>query len=179
MQHLVKNVRISRVYNTVGALKKSTALYGRAVDMHGFEGCLFIAIGSSGQMGASTDRAYMRIQAADSSAGTFYTLTGSTASSTMGDGGSANWSSASLSEKIFAVDVYKPLSTHRHLRPILIGTSTGNFGGVIAIQYGGRRSGSSDIWKGSTKAGSTRWLSTQIGGQTLAITPAVTTATTK
>jgi len=86
-----------------------------------------------------------------------------------------------MSEKILAVDVYKPLSTHRHLRPILIGTSTGNWGGIVAIQYGARRPGSTDMWKGSSggTVGSSRWQSTKLGGQIVAITPAVTTATTK
>lgn len=178
-QHLLKNVRITRVYNSVGALKKSTALYGYAVDMRGFEGVCFIALGTSAQMGASTDKAYMRIQAAAATSATFYTLSGTTASSTMGYGGSANWSSNSMAEKVLAVDVYKPLSTHRFMRPVLIGTSTGNWGGIIAIQYGARRTGSTSVWKGSTQAGSTRWRASLLGGQTVAVSPAVTTATTK
>lgn len=178
MMHLLKNCRITKVFNSSGAAKKSTALYGRAVDMQGFENCLFIAIGSSNQMGASTDVAYMRIQGANTTSGTFYSLSGTTASSTMGVGSSANWSTASFDDKMLCVDVVKPLSTHRHLRPIMIGTSTGNFAAVIAIQYNGR-SRSTSLWKGSTLAGSTRWQHTRLGGQVVVATPSVTTATTK
>jgi hypothetical protein len=177
-QHLGRNVRITKVFNSSGAAAASTALYGRPVDMQGFEGCCFIAIGSSNQMGASTDVAYMRIQGANTTAATFYSLSGTTASSTMGHGSSANWSTANFDQKILISDVYKPLSTHRHLRPILVGTSTGNFASVIAIQYG-LRNVSTSIWKGSTNKGSTRWQSTKLGGQTVVATPAVTTATTK
>ena len=177
-QHLGKNVRITKVFNSSGAAAGSTALYGRAVDMQGFEGCMFVAIGSSNQMGASTDVSYMRIQGANTTSATFYSLSGTTASSTMGHGSSANWSTGNVNEKILVSDVYKPLSTHRHLRPILVGTSTGNFAAVLAVQYG-MRSVSTSMWKGSTRAGSTRWQSTKLGGQTVAATPAVTTATTK
>lgn len=183
MQHLLKNIRISRVMGQVAPAKASTANYGRAVDNQGFEGCVFIALGTTNQEGGganSSKAAYIRVQAAAATSGTFYSLTGTTASSTMGDISTSSklgWTTGNNDRKILVTDIYKPYSTHRHLRPILVGSSTGNYGGVIAIQYGLRRT-STSIWKASTQAGSTRWLSTQIGGQTVAATPSVTTATT-
>lgn len=179
IRHMVKNIRITKVFNSSGAAKKSTALYGRAVDMQGFRNVMFIAIGSSNQMGASSDVSYMRAQAANTTSATFYSLSGTTASSTMGHGSSANWSTANFDEKMLVVDIHRPLSTHRHIRPILVGTSTGNYAAVIAIQYNGYKKGSTSLWKGSTLCGSTRWQSTKLGGQVVVATPSVTTATTK
>jgi len=176
-KNLLKNVRISRLWGSSGPVTASTAVYSRAVDMHGFEGCLFILQGSS-VINDGTTGAYMRLQAANTTAGTFYSLSGSTASSTGGVAG-GNWSSNSWQSKTLAIDLYRPLSTHRHVRCVIVGASSGNINAITAIQYGARHAGSTDIWKGSTRAGSTRWLSTQIGGQTLVVTPAVTTASTK
>jgi len=183
MQHLLKNIRISRVMGEVAPAKASTMNAGRAVDMQGFEGVLFVALGSTNQEGGganSSKAAYIRVQAAAATSGTFYSLSGTTASSTMGHISTSSklgWTTGNWDRKVLAVDVFKPLSTHRHLRPIMVASSTGNFGGIIAIQYG-YRSISTSIWKGSTNAGSTRWLSTQIGGQAVAVSPSVTTATT-
>jgi len=171
MGHMLKNIRIHRLYNTKGAVAKSTQNNGSCVDMAGFEGCLFIALGTSKQMGASTDKMYLAIQGASATGGTFKTLYGSSAAPT------AQWTSANLDYKVLAVDVWKPLSTAKILRPTLIGTCTGDFGGVLAIQYGGRVS-STDIYKSSTRAGSTLWESTAIGAQTICLSATQTTATT-
>lgn len=173
MQHMIKNVRISRIFNSSGAAKKSTAIYGKPVNMEGFEGCLFLAIGTSKQMGASTDTPYMRIQGASATGGTFYSLNGTTVGTSVGA-----WTSNNLDYKILAVDIYKPLSTNKVLRPVLIGSCTGDFGGMLAIQYGAKKSGSSDVWKSSTRGGSTLWKSTQIS-QTLAVGATGTANTTK
>lgn len=172
MSHLVKNIRIHRVFDSSGMAKKSTALYGRAIQMAGFEGCCFIAIAGKDVMGASTDKAYMKIQASSATGGTFNNLYGSSST------GASNWTSANTDYKLLVTDVYKPLSTQLYLRPILCGTSTGNFGGVLAIQYGPRLMGSSDVWKSSTRGGSTRWDSTRLGAQVVCISATATTATT-
>lgn len=171
MGHMLKNIRISRLFNSSGAAKTSTALYGKALDMAGFEGCLFIAQGSSQQSGASTDHMYMAVQSASATGGTFKTVYGSCCSPT------AQWTSANFNYKTLAVDVFKPLSTRPILRPILVGTCTGDFQSITAIQYGSRKS-STDIYKSSTRAGSTLWKSTEIGNQTICLSASQTTATT-
>jgi len=152
--------------------KKSTALYGRVVPIAGFEGCCFIALAGKTVMGASTDKAYMKIQASSATGGTFNNLAGSSST------GASNWTTANTDYKLLVTDVYKPLSTQQYLRPILCGTSTGDWGGVIAIQYGARVMGSSDMWKSSTRAGSTLWDSTRLGAQQVCISATATTATT-
>lgn len=171
---LLKNVRIVRVFGTSGGVKKSTALYGRAVDMSGFDSCLFLCLGSSKQAGSS--RAKMAIQGCSSTAGTFYSLNGANASCASGAHGTSSWSSGSKNGKILAVDI-KPLSTQKFLRPMMIGTSTGDFGGVLAIQYNARLKGSTLLYFDSTAAGSTKWLADQVGGQTV-VTGCTATANT-
>ena len=175
--HMLKNMRLCRLFGTSGGVTKSTALYGHVVDMQGFERCLFLVVGGPGQE-ASTAAVKMGVQCCTSTGGTFYTIANSYASCTGGVAETSAWSSGgSLDAKVLAVDI-KPMSSQKFLRPIMIGTSTGDYGAVLAIQYNPRLMGSTNVYKDSTASGSTTWESTKIGGQTVVVQATATTATT-
>jgi hypothetical protein len=166
-QHILKNVRLHHTRSQCSPTKASSHFFGKVVDMQGFEGCVFIVQGSSKQMGASA--VYQKIAGAPTSSGPFYNLSGTSSTGA--------WSSNSRSAKTLITDVYKPLSTQRFLKQNVAGSCTDAYLGFFAIQYGMRKPGSSDLWKSSTRAGSTLWNASYLGGQTLAVSPTGTTVT--
>ncbi|HEC61772.1 MAG TPA: hypothetical protein ENI27_05900 [bacterium] len=137
--NLLNNVRISRLMR-----KKSTSGGGGAahestyVDMQaggGYEGCLFIFQASTHL--SSTGSILIRQTTGTSTAGAIQTT-------------HANINCSTGSLTVFAVDAYKP--TRQYLQASLSGFSSGHIMAAIAVQYGAKRSGSTDVL-GSTAVG--------------------------
>ena len=142
--NLSKHIRVS---GWAAAQTESTTINSHIVDMQGFEGCQFVAVGSS-VFGAST--------------GTI-TVQGGTANSTSGmvayQGNlSVAVSSEKSSERLIAVDLYKP--TKRYNRLQINASSGGHIVNILAIQYGARRPGSTYLHSSTTLAGSTMLIGT-------------------
>ncbi len=169
MSHLLKNIRILHLKGKTDLTVATSFIYGRAVSMDGFEGCLFITYGSSKMDSAGSTGAIQRVAAAVTTSGPWRDLANTSSTAT--------WSSNSFAGKVLITDVYKPLSTQKFLRPLVGGASTDSVYGMFAIQYGLRKPGSSDVWKSSTRAGSSKWLSSRLGSQVLAISATHTTRT--
>ena len=168
MNHMLKNTRFHHLKGKTDFAAASTNLFGKPVDMQGFEGCVFIAYGSSKIGRAATTKQYLKVAAAVTTSGPWYNLAGTSST--------AAWTTPNFNGKMLITDVYKPLSTQRMLRPLVGGASTDSLYGIFAIQYGLRKPGSSNVWKSSTRAGSTLWSSTRLA-QKLAISATHTTVT--
>jgi len=167
MNNMLTNVRVVRVSGEKSGLKASSFQTGRAIDTAGFEGTLFIVVGSSNAGGTTV---YTVIQGASATGGTFKKLAGTSST--------GPWTTGSLTRKVMAIDMVRPLSTVRFMRPMVVGSCTGEISCMLAIQYNSRKPGSSNMWKASTRAGSTLWQSDRIANQVIAISPAATTKTT-
>lgn len=128
--NLLDNVKIIRALNV-----QSTAQAGstsKAIDTKGFEGCLFIAVGSSLTCGSTPT---MRIKTAASTTATFGVA------ATKNQPGASLVVTGSFDRKVFATDVYRPLK--RYLKGSVIGATSGTIRTMLAILYGPRRPGSS------------------------------------
>lgn len=122
---LSSDVKITRVMNAVAA--GTSAQNSTAVDMAGWDGCLFVA--SFGTLTATQVTSIKAQQSADSggSPDDFSDLTG-TLVGPLADGDS---------NKMLCLDVQRP--GKRHLRCVVNrGTANAVIDGVIAIQYKGR-----------------------------------------
>ena len=125
MGHLARRSLLSLVHNPVVAA--TTNAQSSWVDMANFEGCQFM-----GTLGAGTTNMTITVQYAASTTGTGTALSGASISVVGAD-----------DNKGFAFDVYSPHSKGRYLRTAIApSTSAGvwDFGGVLALQYDGRRS---------------------------------------
>lgn len=134
--NLLQHVDIVR---GLGLRTESTALASTFIDMSGFEGCVFVAMGSSK---FNATKAYTMTVYGSTSAATTSQTTYGTVSST------ANLpSTGSVDRKIMAIDCYKP--EKRYLRLLMSSTATGAstdyINNVIAIKYGARKPGSSAL----------------------------------
>lgn len=94
------------------------------VDMSGYDGVLFIGcLGTAG----STDVCTLAAQGSTATGSTtFVSITSATQTSTAG-----------LDDKFFAIDVYRPRT--RYVKTLLTRSAAVEYGGTVAIQYGGRR----------------------------------------
>ena len=137
--------------NVINASIRSQAstAFSDEVDMSGFEGCLFIAAGSTLMEGSSNIT--LKIQSSTASGGTFTTYSGTVASTAITTG--------SKNYRLLIADVYKP--EERYLKAVVAGASSGAvyLNNIIAIQYGARRPGSSALNNSTTIAGSTVMVS--------------------
>ena len=124
--------------------KESTTITSNYVDCQGFEGCMFIAVGST---------------KFNSTGGFAMRVTGTTAASTVGQSnyGTVTYSTANLAStgtvnySVFAVDCAKP--EKRYLRCHLDDAgSTDYVTSILALRYGPRRPGSSAV-NASTRLG--------------------------
>lgn len=137
-QNLSNFIKVSRGINRQSS--GSTAV-GNIVDMAGFEGCVFIAVGSSLTEGSTN--VTLRARASTASGGTYVSIAGSDCEST-------GMATGSFNSKMLVLDVYKP--TKRYLRPVVAGASSDvmHTRAIVAIQYGPRRPGSSGVGAAST-----------------------------
>ena len=139
-KNLGVNTKITRGIN---AMSSASTTVGNELDMAGFEGVLYISIGSSLMEGSGT----MSLKAAGSTAsgGTFVPYS-------VGSGSTVPVT-ASFDSKILALDVHKPLK--RYIKPIIAGASSDvmHTRAVVAIQYSARTPGSSDVYLGSSLVG--------------------------
>lgn len=129
--NLAYNTRVTRGLNGQSSNATST---GNVLDMAGFEGVMFILMGSS-LLEGSTD-IELQAKGSTSSTGT-YTTYASAAASTMATG--------TYDRKMLVLDVYKPLK--RYIKPVVAGASSDvKFcKSVAAIQYGARTPGSTQL----------------------------------
>ncbi len=136
---LLNNIDIVRVTNKQ---LESTTISSTYVDMSGYEGCLFIATGST---------------LFNSPGGFTMNVTGTAAASTVGQsnygtvtGSTVNLaSSAVVNYKTFMVDCYKP--EKRYLRCHLEdGASTDYITSIHAVRYGARSVGSTMVNQSTT-----------------------------
>lgn len=128
MKNLLDQVKIVRCLNAQSSGGAVTTT-GRLVDTAGFEGVMFIAVGSSllNKAGVS-----LRVKTAASTTATFV------ASSAYR---SDTLTSGLFDRKILALDVYRPLD--RYCKPLVSGASSGHVRSIVGVLYGARRPGSS------------------------------------
>jgi hypothetical protein len=126
--NLLNNVKVVRALNAQTTATAATT--GRAIDTKGFEGVLFIAVGSSLLCGAT---AQLKCKTAASTTATFGTAAGKLTSASLASG--------SFNYKTLCLDVYRPLN--RYVKPCVVGATSGTVRSITAILYGPRRPGSS------------------------------------
>ena len=126
--NLLNNVKVMRALNVQSTAV--TATTGRAIDTKGFEGCLFIAVGSSLLCGAA---AVLKVKTAATTTATFVSANTKLTSTSL--------VTASFNYKTLCLDVYRPLN--RYLKPCITGATSGTIRSITAILYGPRRPGSS------------------------------------
>ena len=123
--NFLKNYKISVVEAAAAAAQ--TALTTDILDMEGFDGVIFIAL-----TGDVTDTSVLglNVEHGDASGGGDMADTTASAAYTAG--------ASDADSKVLAVDVYKPLK--RYVRGVLTRTTANAvIGGIIAIQYQGRK----------------------------------------
>lgn len=137
---LLYNTKLTtRKQSTATATRKSTTSFH---DMSGFDGVLFMAVGST-LLNSTAGYAIVQSATANSTATTYNTTAIAF----------TNMSTATLNYKNLVVDVYKP--THRYVRMIVTGASSGHMRCIAALQYGARRQGTTDLRDSTTITGST------------------------
>jgi len=134
----------------------ATTIHSKAVDMAGFEGCLFVLVGSTLLMGTSGSTAGVKkvqlyVKGSTASAGTFARYTGFA--------GSSSGLAAGVNDRVLMVDCYRP--EKRYLKACVKGASSANsqIDCIMAIQYSGKRPGSSALQNSTTVVGSTVMVS--------------------
>lgn len=112
---------------------ESTTIRTNFVDMQGFQGCMFVIVGSTllARSGSITMRAQQ--STADSTSGAVY-IEGTVTTTAL--------PTASVNYRILALDVYRP--TKRYVRAVFTGSSSGR-GEILAIKYGARAPGTTGL----------------------------------
>lgn len=151
--NLLRNINVIKA-TTAHMTAAATAL-SKAIDMSGYEGCIFIAVGSTllaattGSTAGNT-KTQLYVKSSTAAAGTYVRNLGYAASS--------SGLAAGVNKRLLVLDVYKP--TDRYLKAMLKGSSAANYiDGIIAIQYGPKRPGSSALQNSTTVTGSTVYVS--------------------
>ena len=126
--NLLNQVKVLRALNAQTTAQ--TATTGKAIDTKGFEGVLFIAVGSSLLCGAA---AVLKCKTAATTTGTFVSSNTKLTSTSLVTGG--------FNYKTLCLDVYRPLN--RYVKPCVTGATSGTVRSLTAILYGARRAGSS------------------------------------
>ena len=127
--NLLNSVRVTRGIN---AMSSGAEPSGNELDMAGYEGVVYVLLGSSLMEGSGT--VALKASGSTASSGSFVaysSFAGSTAITT-----------GNFNKKILCLDVYRPLK--RYIKPVVVGCSSGaiHTRGIIAIQYGARTPGS-------------------------------------
>lgn len=139
--NLLKHCKItSRKQSSATDTRLSTTSFH---DMAGFDGVLFMAIGSTLLNTASTAYAIVQSATANSTSTVYQTTAISFETMTTG----------LLDYKNLVVDVYKP--EHRYVRLLVSGASSGHMRTIIAQQYKSKMPGSTNLYDSTTLRGST------------------------
>lgn len=147
--NLLRNIDIIKA--STARVVAGATMHSKVVDMQGFEGCLFIAVGStllegtSGGSSAVNKKVVMYVKSSTASAGTYVKHTAYCASSSGLAGG--------VNNRVLALDVYKP--TDRYLKAAIHGASSGGIDAIMALRYSARRPGSSALQNSTTVVAST------------------------
>lgn len=135
---LTDKTKISIVSTTTAGAAGTSAITSSAVDMTGFDGCLFIVPFGAIVSGAVTS---IKVQQCDTTGGSYADLAGS--NQTVAD---------TDDDKLFYVDVKNPQEGFLKL-VVSRATQNATVGGIIAIQYQKRLVGGAGITQGSNVAG--------------------------
>jgi len=130
---LLKNVN---VYKGSTVALESTIINSNIVNMAGYEGCMFIAVGST--LWAASSSITMRVQGSTANSTTAMVSYGTT----VGVINTTALGAAGGTDKLLVLDCYRP--TEQYIRAQITGTSSGSANWVI-VQYGPRRGGSSAL----------------------------------
>lgn len=148
--NLIKNVNIVKA-STIRFAAAST-IVSKRVDMAGYEGVVFIAVGSSllaattGSTAGNT-KTQLHVSGTSSTAGTWNRYSGFAASS-------SGLAAAAGTKRLLVLDLYRPLD--RYVRALVKGSSAANYiDAILAIQYGAKRAGSTALMRSTMVAGST------------------------
>jgi len=142
--NLLRNINIIKA--TTIRLTGSSSQLSKAIDMAGFDGCLFVAVGSS-LTAANSSKMKLFVKSSTAVAGTY--------TKSLYYAGSSSGLAAGVNKRLLCLDVYKP--TKRYLKAFLQHTT--KVDAILAIQYQGRRPGSSAFMNSTTIAGSTVYIS--------------------
>lgn len=137
--NLLNNVRITRGIN---AMSSGAEPSGNELDMAGYDGVLYILVGSSLMEGSTNID--LKASGSTGSSGTFVPYSSYAASTAMVIN--------SFDSKILALDVAKPLK--QFVKPVVVGASSDamHTRAIIAIQYNARTPGST-VLRDSTYVG--------------------------
>ena len=127
------------------------------VDMQGFDGCMFIIDGSSLlQHQTASSFFYANVYGCSATAGTFKRLC-NTAKGEAGAGLASSQDDAGINYRIGVIDVYRPEEKYRYLKCVVSSASSGagSINNIIAVRYGARRPGSSQLMESTRLFGST------------------------
>ena len=148
--NLLRNINIIKA--TTARVTGVTTAHSKVVDMAGYEGCLFVLVGSTLLMGTSGSTAGVKkvqlyCKASTASAGTYVRYGGFA--------GSSSGLAAGVNKRLLCLDVYRP--EKRYLKATVKGASSANsqIDCILALQYNARRPGSSAIMASTTVTGST------------------------
>ena len=126
------------------------------IDMQGYEGCLFIAVGTSEMTkGSGSTQARASVQGCSSTTLTSFTSymgSGTTRSALLIGTGTAIVAGGRLHKIPFVIDLYRPLK--RYARIVRHGLTTGGVN-WIGLLYGGKKTGTTAVWGGTVGAGDT------------------------
>lgn len=131
---------------TTVRLTGSSSALSKAIDMSGFEGCLFIAVGST-LTASNSSKMKLFVKSSTASGGTY--------TKSLYYAGSSSGLAAGVNKRLLCLDVYKP--TERYLKAFLQHTT--KVDAILAIRYGAKRPGSSALMNSTTVAGSTVYVS--------------------
>ena len=153
MGHLLDQVRILKASSGLltggGAVK-----YGIPINMAGWEGCLFMSIGSSNFAVCGATDIRMRVKGTNTSS-TQFNSTGFQYLTTEVNVIRTTAPVVGWDRRLMAIDVYKP--QHQFLK-VCVNGATGSFK-YIAMLYGPKRLGSSELRGTTFLAGTTKLTS--------------------
>ena len=154
--NLLKNVNISQL----AIMSSGSTSVSDAIDMSGYEGCIFLVHGSTLMEGSGA--VGVHVAGSTASGGTFVPLRGGSSQYKVS---STALATGSKDKRVFALDLYKPLGDNRYYKAIVTGASSGAIyqNSITAIQYGYRRVGSGVNNQSTTLAGSTTIVSPTSG----------------
>jgi hypothetical protein len=147
MNNLVRNARFSIVRHRVGATTCYSSGGGLAVDMAGYNGCCFVAIGSTLLSASSSPYAKLEVQGSSASTGTLNTYSGYV-SSTKPVPSSGNYN-------MLIADIAYPRDRFLRAKLTCATSSDLQWSGVLAIQYNPSVCVSSYLENSTTLGGST------------------------
>lgn len=135
---LADNVKISIVSTVTDGAAGTSAVTSSAVDMTGYDGCLFVVPMGAIVSGAATS---LKVQQCATSGGSYADLTGT--NQTIAD---------TDDDKLFYVDVQNP---EKQFLKLVLSKATQNAtnGGIIAIQYRANSVSNSGITQGTNVSG--------------------------